>query len=548
VPDAPIPADEYRLMCELVDHISASVWAASGPEANYAIRLWNAGATSLYGYTRDEALGRNYLDLFVNALERDQAIADHEEIVRQQRHFRNLANDLTKDGVERRLLTVGFPLWDSGSSSYLLAELGVDVTELADQDESTLQRVRETAIRSREAALRQELLEHIQFLVSTLALSETQEDETAVLELSADLLSQFLKVHIETAVWIGNVRAGEPPIYTTKGWRTPTAINLDKALRWFGEENTKPLILDDTSLPNRAMVSAFVTRSRIRGQAIALIPLSTPAGAAALQIITAPAGHVFLGPSREVLPVLTTFMLASARLVSALRRRREQAELLQRETTRLRLNGDFAHRIRKSVDPMIRTVQALREQLIDDGYNQNSKVMDMLDEIGSSSAELARAPREIQKSGRVLIVDLVSMARSVKNRLLLEAPDVAITIDAPSDSVPVRWIRGELQTLLEDVLYNSIEAMDGHGSINIILSEETEAIKMRIVDTGPGVPHSVSNRLFVWGESTKGDSHGTGLARAKQICTEAGGSIEHIDARQGAEFLITLPRAQRELK
>lgn len=544
-PLAAYEGPEYQILCAIVDNIEASIWAAAGPSADYAIRAWNAGAADLYGYERGEALGRNYLDLFVNEDERDQAIADHDDIVRTQRRFRNLANDRTKSGV-RQLLTLGFPLWDHRSGEWLLAELGVDVTGLESEDARVLQRVRESAIQDREMALRRELLEHIQLLVATLALSETEEDEYALLELSADLLSQFLKVPVETAVWLGNVAAGQRPTFSTEGWRKPSQIILDKALKWFGEaERPQPVILDSESRPSRASVAAFVQRGRRATHPVALIPLSTPSGSAALQMISAPAGHVFGGPRREILPVLSTFILASARVVSELRRRREYTNSLQSETTRLRLNGDFAHRIRKSVDPMIRNVKRLRDLLADDGYDVDSEVMRILADMEGGSVELARAPADIQASGSLAVIDVNTTLRALRNRLSLEAPDISFILEpAEGKAQKVRMVRGELDTLIENIVYNSVEALDGDGAIVVSVTRRSAVVVIDVTDSGPGIPAAVAAQIFVSNVSTKGAGHGSGLARVKQICGQAGGDVELIRSERGAHFRVTLPAAK----
>lgn len=140
---------EQLLLMEILEHAPIAVWAASGCEHDYAIRIWNAGAERLYGYSHAEAIGANYLDLFVNALEREQAIADHESTIRNRQTYRNLARDVTADGSERLILTQGFPLLDPRNGEYLQAEIGTDVTEISGEDAEWLSNVRATATKAK---------------------------------------------------------------------------------------------------------------------------------------------------------------------------------------------------------------------------------------------------------------------------------------------------------------------------------------------------------------------------------------------------------------
>jgi signal transduction histidine kinase len=62
-------------------------------------------------------------------------------------------------------------------------------------------------------------------------------------------------------------------------------------------------------------------------------------------------------------------------------------------------------------------------------------------------------------------------------------------------------------------------------------------------DEGPGIPPDVRSRVFEPFYTTKTKGTGLGMAIAKRIVDEHGGSISIGDARSGgAEILITLPR------
>ena len=78
--ESPVSQDD-ELLLQIIRGARLTLWAADDAEENFAIRLWNKGAEHIYGYTRAEALGRNYIELFVNPDERDNAISDHEQVL-----------------------------------------------------------------------------------------------------------------------------------------------------------------------------------------------------------------------------------------------------------------------------------------------------------------------------------------------------------------------------------------------------------------------------------------------------------------------------------
>jgi hypothetical protein len=71
--------DEINLILWVAWRLPIAIWAAEGRDEDYAIRLWTPGAEKLYGFSKQEALNKNYLNLFVDIKERIQAEYDHEK-------------------------------------------------------------------------------------------------------------------------------------------------------------------------------------------------------------------------------------------------------------------------------------------------------------------------------------------------------------------------------------------------------------------------------------------------------------------------------------
>lgn len=537
--------DAY-LFAEIAANVSASMWAATGPEANYAIRLWNNGAERLYGFSREEAIGENYLTLFVNELERDQAIIDHEDIVRTGREFRNLANDIMLDGTERLLLTIGFPLYDRANDEYLLAELGIDVTDVPLEDAARLTRSREEAIRVSEGAARDALTEQLRQLVGALTLSGTGEDEHSVLALGVEFFQQATNTDIESSVWFTGRGGKFSEVFRSAGWEVPGGLNIGRALEYF-RTNTKPILLDPKTRPHRRFIR-FIDRRRWSLDTVGLIPLHAKGELLGLHLIWAPGRHVFTKPQREVLPVLSSAVLASARLVAEIRRRREEAAQSRAEATRLRLNGDFAHRIRKAVDPILRDVHAIREELLSRGVELNGELAQWINDIEDGCTELARAPADLRRAQKVARVNVASVLTALRNRLCLEYPDVDISLAANDTSgAHVHGVKGDITALFENLLYNAIEAMNDSGRVQVNTRLADGSLSVAVSDEGPGIAESDADDVFQLGHSSKGEGRGLGLARAREIVSDLDGHIR-VDKPQssGATLLVILPVSLEE--
>ena len=99
-----------------------------------------------------------------------------------------------------------------------------------------------------------------------------------------------------------------------------------------------------------------------------------------------------------------------------------------------------------------------------------------------------------------------------------------------------------LQQVLLNLALNAIRAMPEGGWLRISGRRGGDGrLEVGFRDTGPGVPGHLRERLFGAGVSGRPDGLGLGLAVAKTIVEQHGGTIRLLETRRGAGFLITLP-------
>ncbi|WP_457590576.1 ATP-binding protein [Geoglobus sp.] len=111
-------------------------------------------------------------------------------------------------------------------------------------------------------------------------------------------------------------------------------------------------------------------------------------------------------------------------------------------------------------------------------------------------------------------------------------------------------IRGDGDVLADDGLHsvidNLVQNAIKHGKttrIDFEIADAGNAVELRVIDYGTGIPDDVKERIFEEGFSTA-DSLGLGLYISKKIVERYGGSIEVQDnQRGGAVFVIRIPKA-----
>jgi two-component system sensor histidine kinase HydH len=97
---------------------------------------------------------------------------------------------------------------------------------------------------------------------------------------------------------------------------------------------------------------------------------------------------------------------------------------------------------------------------------------------------------------------------------------------------------------LVNLILNALQAMVRDGTVTLRtrwLASERVAI-LEVCDTGPGIPEGVRGNVFDLFVSTKTGGGGLGLAIAKQIAEEHGGTITFETSNKGTTFTLRLPQ------
>ncbi|HHP7235588.1 MAG TPA: ATP-binding protein [Desulfobacterales bacterium] len=238
---------------------------------------------------------------------------------------------------------------------------------------------------------------------------------------------------------------------------------------------------------------------------------------------------------------------------SELRRSREN--LLQAEKMALvgRLAAGMAHGIRNPFTSIKMRLFSLGRTLkLNEAQKEDFEVISEeirhVDNIVQNFLEFSRPPKlKMQSISPSVIVDQVLQllehrlnAYEVKTELERRQPLPDVSADAE-----------QIKEVLVNIIVNACEAMGRGGRIRIVetvhpSAGKPETVRIRIADSGPGIPPDQLDQVFQPFHTTKEEGTGLGLSIAARIVAEHGGKLEACAREsEGATFTISLPvRAQ----
>jgi signal transduction histidine kinase len=155
--------------------------------------------------------------------------------------------------------------------------------------------------------------------------------------------------------------------------------------------------------------------------------------------------------------------------------------------------------------------------------------------------DFARPPRSERRQAD--LADIVRRALTlVEGRARRQK--VALKAHLPQETVPLLIDPEQVHQVIVNLLLNALDALPHGGTVRVEVecSPETEAVELRVRDTGTGICDAVSGRLFEPFVTSKDTGLGLGLSISKRLIEAHGGTIWGENAAGGgAVFAFTLP-------
>ena len=122
---------------------------------------------------------------------------------------------------------------------------------------------------------------------------------------------------------------------------------------------------------------------------------------------------------------------------------------------------------------------------------------------------------------------------------------VQFSVDRPETPIVVPISAPLFDWVIENILKNALDAMDGRGRISIDIKENPKDVFIDITDTGKGISAANIQQVFKPGYTTKKRGWGLGLSLAKRIVEQFHKGklfVKQSEPGRGTTFRIMLPK------
>ncbi|WP_442265444.1 sensor histidine kinase [Tenacibaculum sp. ZS6-P6] len=173
---------------------------------------------------------------------------------------------------------------------------------------------------------------------------------------------------------------------------------------------------------------------------------------------------------------------------------------------------ETAHQIGTPLSSLLGWVTILREENIDQDY---------VDEIENDVQRLSTIANRFSKIGslpKLETENIVSITKKTFDYLESRSPkQTSFTFNTTDENIQTNLNNELYGWVIENLIKNAIDAMEGKGSIDLTIKNTEDHIKILISDTGKGIPKSKFHVVFKPGFTSKKRGWGLGLSLSKRI-------------------------------
>lgn len=199
----------------------------------------------------------------------------------------------------------------------------------------------------------------------------------------------------------------------------------------------------------------------------------------------------------------------------------------------------IAHEVKNPLAGIRGAVQVIGGRLPAD--STDSKVMkDVVSRIDSLDAMMkdlllfARPPKP-----RRTPIDVVPLLQTTANLLKRDDEAKQLDIKIRGEAPPVNADPEMLKMVVQNLLINSMHAMQGRGRIQVAVNAQARWLQIAVADDGPGIPPDIREKIFIPFFTTKLRGSGLGLPTAKRFIEAHDGRIT-IETPSGGGTTVTL--------
>jgi two-component system, sporulation sensor kinase D len=197
---------------------------------------------------------------------------------------------------------------------------------------------------------------------------------------------------------------------------------------------------------------------------------------------------------------------------------------------------ETAHQIGTPLSSLIGWVEIMKADNVDETT---------VSEIEKDIFRLQTITDRFSKIGSEPVLERVNIVKETEDSLFyLKArfsKQINFSFSGPDYPVLVNLNSGLHSWTIENLVKNAIDAMKGKGDLNVAVIDDNKYIRIRVTDTGKGIPKKDFKRVFEPGFTTKKRGWGLGLSLTKRIAEEYhNGSIKVLHSEMGKGTCIQM--------
>ena len=230
--------------------------------------------------------------------------------------------------------------------------------------------------------------------------------------------------------------------------------------------------------------------------------------------------------------------------------RRQVDELLQRE--KMSILGQLVLGVVHDFRSPLSVVQ-MAVELMEEGNAEPAIIRESCQLISEQVAQVHAMAEEVldySRGSTNLCCEPVDLAELLErfvefNARFMRAKGVRLLLSC-HEKLAVRGDAGRLLRIVQNLVYNAVDAMNGQGGVVGIRLERAcdGAVRILVRDNGPGIPEEIRDRMFEPFQSLGSKKGlGLGLAIARQFVEAHGGTLTcATESGRGTAFCISLPQ------
>ena len=201
------------------------------------------------------------------------------------------------------------------------------------------------------------------------------------------------------------------------------------------------------------------------------------------------------------------------------------------------LAKETAHQLGTPTSSLLGWLEYLRAQdidqsAVDEMQKDLAHLMKIVDRFSKIGSETPLTPANINE---VVGESVMYFRKRIPRNVTLDYNGLAIApVQANINSALFEWV-------VENLMKNSLDALQGHGTIDVKISSDDRNVMIDVRDTAKGIPKSNWKRIFEPGFTTKTRGWGLGLSLSRRIVEEYHqGKIFVVDSEIGKGTTIRI--------